>query len=98
MCVSSVKISVVWDVNAFEEPAASVLLVGHEDGGSTLTGQERAHRSIYGVIPNVSVFFAKLGTRQLPNDANLVRAVRTGLLQISNVCRWVSDSRRFECS
>ena len=60
VCIEwSVKISVVWDVNAFEEPAASVLLVGHEDGGSTLAGQERAHRSIYGVIPDVVQCFSR---------------------------------------
>jgi hypothetical protein len=91
MCVSSVKISAVRDVNAFEEPAASVLLVGHEDGGSTFSGQEHAYRSTRCHSKRVAVFFTKLRTRQLPNDANLVYAVRAGLLQISNACRWVSD-------
>jgi hypothetical protein len=98
MCVSSVNITVVWDVNAFEEPAASVLLVGHEDGGSKLAGQERAYRSIRCHTKRVVLFFGKLRTRQLPNDANLVHAVRAGLLQISDACRWVSDSRRFGSS
>jgi len=87
MCVSSVKIPVVWDVNAFE---ASVLLVGREDEGSTLAGKARAYRSIRCYSKRVPVFFAKLGTRQLPNDANLVHAVRAGLLQFSNACRWLS--------
>ena len=92
------KVTVVWDVNAFEEPAASFMLVGCEDGGGTLAGQERAYRSIRCLSKRVAVFFAELRTRQLPNDANLVHAVRAGLLQISNACRWVSDSGRFGSS